>query len=227
MRAGTSSYKSRSPRYESIWLRDIYAAVTIRRYNLKKTILFSRSISAIGWISYKALYGCANETASDDTSSSFDVARSSSDPFSQGLAGMTNVATGGSLTTGSTRSQANPIVAGSRGQIALAGSSGTITGSGARGGSTVDSCPDDSTKTAPSYALRNGGGVGSSLIDFGVAVWFNCAREGSDGGYYSDTNTNTREELKRELPEFYELLSEVLPEDAQYEDCYFKLQSSG
>ena len=56
---------------------------------------------------------------------------------------------------------------------------------------------------------------------FGVATWFNCALEGAQGGYHSDINT--RDELKKELPEFYKLLAEVLPDNTHYKDCYYKL----
>jgi len=34
------------------------------------------------------------------------------------------------------------------------------------------------------------------------------------------TAINTRAELQKELPEFYQFLSELLPQDNQYEDCY-------
>jgi hypothetical protein len=64
------------------------------------------------------------------------------------------------------------------------------------------------------------GTSGSGLMAWGVQAWYNCAIEGTRNGYQSDINT--RDELKTELPEFYNLLAEVLPEDNQYKDCYYK-----
>jgi hypothetical protein len=58
----------------------------------------------------------------------------------------------------------------------------------------------------------------SGMMAWGVQVWYDCAIDGSNGGYHSDINT--RAELAKELPEFHEFLSELLPADNKYEDCY-------
>lgn len=58
----------------------------------------------------------------------------------------------------------------------------------------------------------------SGMMAWGVQVWYDCAIDGSNGGYHSDINT--RAELLKELPEFHQFLSELLPADNKYEDCY-------
>jgi hypothetical protein len=60
----------------------------------------------------------------------------------------------------------------------------------------------------------------SGMMAWGVQVWYDCAINGSDGAYHSDINT--RAELQKELPNFYQFLSELLPADNQYKDCYAK-----
>jgi hypothetical protein len=58
----------------------------------------------------------------------------------------------------------------------------------------------------------------SGMMAWGVQVWYNCAINGTKGAYHSDINT--RAELQKELPDFYAFLSELLPTDNKYEDCY-------
>jgi hypothetical protein len=53
---------------------------------------------------------------------------------------------------------------------------------------------------------------------WGVQVWYDCAINGTKGAYHPDINT--RAELQKELPEFYEFLADILPADRKYEDCY-------
>jgi hypothetical protein len=60
----------------------------------------------------------------------------------------------------------------------------------------------------------------SGMMAWGVQVWYDCAINGSKGGYHSDINT--RAELEKELPEFHAFLSDLLPADRQYDDCYSK-----
>ncbi len=74
-----------------------------------------------------------------------------------------------------------------------------------------------SGRLANSYALEEGPS-GSGLVAWGVQAWYNCAINGSEGQYHPDINT--RDELKTELPDFYALLAEILPENTQYSDCY-------
>jgi hypothetical protein len=58
----------------------------------------------------------------------------------------------------------------------------------------------------------------SGMMAWGVQAWYDCAIDGSNGAYHSDINT--RAELQQELPDLYEILSEILPEDNEYVDCY-------
>lgn len=60
----------------------------------------------------------------------------------------------------------------------------------------------------------------SGMMAWGVQVWYNCAINGMMGGYHSDINT--RDELAKEMPDFYQFLSELLPADNKYKDCYAK-----
>lgn len=60
----------------------------------------------------------------------------------------------------------------------------------------------------------------SGMMSWGVQAWYNCAINGKQGDYHTDINT--RAELQKELPEFYQFLSELLPADNQYKDCYYK-----
>jgi hypothetical protein len=58
----------------------------------------------------------------------------------------------------------------------------------------------------------------SGMMSWGVQVWYDCAINGTKGAYHSDINT--RAELQKEMPDFYQFLSELLPADNKYEDCY-------
>jgi hypothetical protein len=58
----------------------------------------------------------------------------------------------------------------------------------------------------------------SGMMAWGVQLWYDCAINGSRGAYHPDINT--RAELQQELPDFYDFLSELLPADNEYEDCY-------
>ncbi|MBN2576544.1 MAG: hypothetical protein JXP73_18415 [Deltaproteobacteria bacterium] len=73
-----------------------------------------------------------------------------------------------------------------------------------------------SGRLANAYVHQDGGTSG--LMAWGVQAWYDCAIDGTNGGYHSDINT--RAELEKELPEFYEFLTQILPEDSQYQDCY-------
>jgi hypothetical protein len=73
-----------------------------------------------------------------------------------------------------------------------------------------------SGRIANSYVWMDGNESG--MMAWGVQVWYDCAINGSEGAYHPDINT--RAELQQELPDFYEFLSELLPENNQYEDCY-------
>jgi hypothetical protein len=75
-----------------------------------------------------------------------------------------------------------------------------------------------SDRLANAYVHEDGGTSG--LMAWGVQAWYSCAINGTRGAYHSDINT--REELKSELPDFYNFLAEVLPEDNDYVDCYTK-----
>lgn len=75
-----------------------------------------------------------------------------------------------------------------------------------------------SGRLANAYVWMDGNESG--MMAWGVQAWYNCAINGTMGAYHSDINT--REELKKELPELYQFLSELLPQDNKYEDCYAK-----
>lgn len=73
-----------------------------------------------------------------------------------------------------------------------------------------------SGRLANAYVWQDGNESG--MMAWGVQVWYDCAINGTNGAYHSDINT--RAELQKELPEFYQLLSELMPADNKYEDCY-------
>jgi hypothetical protein len=75
-----------------------------------------------------------------------------------------------------------------------------------------------SGRLANAYVWEDGNESG--MMSWGVQAWYDCAINGTNGAYHSDINT--RAELQKELPDFYEFLSELLPTDNQYEDCYSK-----
>lgn len=74
----------------------------------------------------------------------------------------------------------------------------------------------DSGRIANSYVWQDGNESG--MMAWGVQVWYDCAINGTKGAYHPDINT--RAELQKELPEFYEFLADILPQDRKYEDCY-------
>jgi hypothetical protein len=73
-----------------------------------------------------------------------------------------------------------------------------------------------SRRLANAYVWEDGNESG--MMAWGVQVWYDCAINGTNGAYHSDINT--RAELQKELPEFYQFLSELMPTDNTYEDCY-------
>jgi hypothetical protein len=73
-----------------------------------------------------------------------------------------------------------------------------------------------SGRIANSYVWMDGDESG--MMAWGVQVWYDCAINGTQGAYHPDINT--RAELQTELPDFYQFLSELLPSDNQYQDCY-------
>jgi len=75
-----------------------------------------------------------------------------------------------------------------------------------------------SGRIANSYVWQDGNESG--MMAWGVQVWYNCAINGTNGAYHPDINT--RAELLKELPEFHQFLSELLPAENKYEDCYAK-----
>jgi hypothetical protein len=75
-----------------------------------------------------------------------------------------------------------------------------------------------SGRLANAYVWQDGNESG--MMAWGVQVWYDCAINGTKGAYHSDINT--RAELQKELPEFYEFLAELLPTDRKYDDCYSK-----
>jgi hypothetical protein len=75
-----------------------------------------------------------------------------------------------------------------------------------------------SGRLANAYVWMDGNESG--MMSWGVQAWYNCAINGTNGDYHTDINT--RAELQKELPEFYQFLSELLPTDNQYKDCYYK-----
>jgi len=76
----------------------------------------------------------------------------------------------------------------------------------------------DSGRISNSYVWQDGNESG--MMAWGVQVWYDCAINGTKGAYHPDINT--RAELQKELPEFYEFLADILPADRKYEDCYSK-----
>jgi hypothetical protein len=75
-----------------------------------------------------------------------------------------------------------------------------------------------SGRLANSYVWQDGDESG--MMAWGVQAWYNCAINGTNGAYHSDINT--RAELQKEMPDFYQFLSELLPTENQYKDCYAK-----
>jgi hypothetical protein len=73
-----------------------------------------------------------------------------------------------------------------------------------------------SGRLANAYVWQDGNESG--MMAWGVQAWYDCAINGRDGTYHSDINT--RAELESELPELYQFLSELLPAENEYEDCY-------
>jgi hypothetical protein len=73
-----------------------------------------------------------------------------------------------------------------------------------------------SGRLANAYVWQDGNQSG--MMAWGVQAWYDCAINGTNGAYHSDINT--RAELQKELPEFHQFLSELLPADNEYEDCY-------
>jgi hypothetical protein len=73
-----------------------------------------------------------------------------------------------------------------------------------------------SGRIANSYVWMDGDESG--MMAWGVQVWYDCAINGTMGAYHPDINT--RAELQKEMPDFYEFLSALLPADNTYEDCY-------
>lgn len=73
-----------------------------------------------------------------------------------------------------------------------------------------------SGRLANAYVWMDGNESG--MMAWGVQVWYDCAINGTNGAYHSDINT--RSELQKEMPDFYQFLSELLPADNKYEDCY-------
>jgi hypothetical protein len=71
---------------------------------------------------------------------------------------------------------------------------------------------------ANAYVWQDGNESG--MMSWGVQAWYDCAINGTRGAYHSDINT--RAELQKEMPEFYQFLSELLPTDNKYDDCYSK-----
>jgi hypothetical protein len=75
-----------------------------------------------------------------------------------------------------------------------------------------------SGRLANAYVWQDGDESG--MMSWGVQAWYNCAINGTNGAYHTDINT--RAELQKELPDFYQFLSELMPADTQYKDCYSK-----
>jgi hypothetical protein len=80
----------------------------------------------------------------------------------------------------------------------------------------ITSAVRSSGRIANSYVWMDGNESG--MMAWGVQVWYDCAINGTNGAYHPDINT--RAELQKELPDFYQFLSELLPADNKYEDCY-------
>jgi hypothetical protein len=75
-----------------------------------------------------------------------------------------------------------------------------------------------SGRLANAYVWQDGDESG--MMSWGTQAWYNCAINGTNGAYHTDINT--RAELQKELPDFYQFLSEILPADTQYKDCYYQ-----
>jgi len=80
----------------------------------------------------------------------------------------------------------------------------------------ITSATRSSGRISNSYVWQDGDESG--MMAWGVQVWYDCAINGTKGAYHPDINT--RAELQKELPDFYQFLSELLPADNKYEDCY-------
>ncbi|HKU45200.1 MAG TPA: hypothetical protein VJR89_43875 [Polyangiales bacterium] len=81
---------------------------------------------------------------------------------------------------------------------------------------TITANARSSGRIANSYVWMDGNESG--MMAWGVQVWYDCAINGTKGAYHPDINT--RAELQKELPEFHQFLSELLPADNEYKDCY-------
>jgi len=75
-----------------------------------------------------------------------------------------------------------------------------------------------SGRLANNYVWMDGNESG--MMAWGVQAWYNCALEGQNGAYRTDINT--RAELQKEFPDFYQFLSELFPTQNKYQDCYAK-----
>lgn len=75
-----------------------------------------------------------------------------------------------------------------------------------------------SGRLANAYVWMDGNESG--MMSWGTQAWYDCAINGTQGAYHTDINT--RAEIQKELPEFYQFLSEILPVDNKYKDCYAK-----
>jgi hypothetical protein len=75
-----------------------------------------------------------------------------------------------------------------------------------------------SGRLANAYVWMDGNESG--MMSWGTQAWYDCAINGTKGDYHTDINT--RAEIKTELPDFYQILSEILPVDNKYKDCYAK-----
>jgi len=83
---------------------------------------------------------------------------------------------------------------------------------------TITADARSSGRIANAYVWQDGNESG--MMAWGVQVWYDCAINGTKGAYHSDINT--RAELQKEMPDFYEFLSDLMPSDNQYDDCYAK-----
>jgi len=81
---------------------------------------------------------------------------------------------------------------------------------------TITASARSSGRIANAYVWEDGNESG--MMAWGVQVWYDCAINGTKGAYHSDINT--RAELQKEMPEFYEFLSDLMPADRHYDDCY-------
>jgi len=83
---------------------------------------------------------------------------------------------------------------------------------------TITADARSSGRIANAYVWQDGNESG--MMAWGVQVWYDCAINGTKGAYHSDINT--RAELQKEMPDFYEFLSDLMPADTDYDDCYSK-----